>query len=40
MHDVLFHGIAIAALLAGNGLLIALGFLAAVRKSRSSSIRI
>jgi len=29
MHDVLFHGIAIAALLVGNALLIALGFLAA-----------
>lgn len=29
MHDVLFHSIAIVALLAGNGLLIALGFLAA-----------
>ena len=29
MHDVLLHGIAIVALLTGNGLLIALGFLAA-----------
>lgn len=29
MHDVLFHGLAIIALLAGNALLIALGFLAA-----------
>ncbi len=29
MHDILFHGIAITALLVGNALLIALGFLAA-----------